>query len=153
MFRMMSETIFSLLNSMPRNYAHITGNPDFSSIEGMIFFFPHNTGTIVVADIAELPTEGIECADKIYGFHIHEGTECTDPGMHFDKFSCEHPQHTGDLPVLFENDGRIWSAFYTKRFRPAEVRCKTVVLHSLPDDFRTSPSGNSGDRIACGVIN
>jgi Cu-Zn family superoxide dismutase len=27
-----------------------------------------------------------------------------------------------------------------------------VVVHAKPDDFRTDPSGNSGDRIACGVL-
>ncbi|BDZ83738.1 hypothetical protein Lac2_18720 [Claveliimonas bilis] len=29
---------------------------------------------------------------------------------------------------------------------------KTVVIHDMPDDFRTQPSGNSGEKIACGQI-
>jgi Cu-Zn family superoxide dismutase len=29
---------------------------------------------------------------------------------------------------------------------------KAVVLHAKPDDYKTQPSGASGDRIACGVI-
>ncbi|MFW5629422.1 MAG: superoxide dismutase family protein [Acetivibrio ethanolgignens] len=29
---------------------------------------------------------------------------------------------------------------------------KTVILHDMPDDFRTQPSGNSGEKIACGEI-
>jgi Cu-Zn family superoxide dismutase len=27
-----------------------------------------------------------------------------------------------------------------------------IVVHALPDDYKTEPSGNSGERIACGVI-
>ncbi|NMB33378.1 MAG: superoxide dismutase family protein, partial [Clostridium sp.] len=41
---------------------------------------------------------------------------------------------------------------YTSRFTPREVVGKTVIIHENPDDFRSQPSGDSGDRIACGVI-
>ena len=41
---------------------------------------------------------------------------------------------------------------YTTRFFPEEVVGKTVVIHDMPDDFRTQPSGNSGEKIACGQI-
>jgi Cu-Zn family superoxide dismutase len=27
-----------------------------------------------------------------------------------------------------------------------------VVVHAKPDDYRTDPAGNAGDRLACGVI-
>lgn len=42
--------------------------------------------------------------------------------------------------------------FYTDRFRPREILGRTLVIHDMPDDFRTQPSGNSGMKIACGLI-
>ena len=41
---------------------------------------------------------------------------------------------------------------YTDRFRPVDVIDKTVIIHDNSDDFKTQPSGNSGNKIACGVI-
>ena len=43
-------------------------------------------------------------------------------------------------------------AVYTDRFYPEDVIGKTVVIHEKPDDFRTQPSGDSGEKIACGKI-
>lgn len=43
-------------------------------------------------------------------------------------------------------------AFHTDRFTPDDVRGRIVIVHDMPDDFRTDPSGDSGKRIACGVI-
>lgn len=42
--------------------------------------------------------------------------------------------------------------FMTDRFTVNEVIGKTVIIHLHPDDFATQPSGNSGEKIACGVI-
>jgi len=35
---------------------------------------------------------------------------------------------------------------------PNDILGKAVVVHAKPDDYKTQPSGNSGDRIACGVV-
>lgn len=40
----------------------------------------------------------------------------------------------------------------TDRFPQPELLEKTVMIHRSPDDFTTQPSGNSGEKIACGVI-
>lgn len=58
----------------------------------------------------------------------------------------------GDLPPLFVGNGRAWGAVLTTRFRVEEVIGRTVIIHSQADDFRTQPAGDSGSRIACGVI-
>ena len=58
----------------------------------------------------------------------------------------------GDLPPLLSDKGTAWMMVYTTRFFPEEVVGKTVVIHDMPDDFRTQPSGNSGEKIACGQI-
>ena len=42
--------------------------------------------------------------------------------------------------------------FITDRFRLRDVIGRSVIIHENPDDYRTQPSGNSGRRIACGVI-
>jgi Cu-Zn family superoxide dismutase len=42
--------------------------------------------------------------------------------------------------------------FYTSRFRVEEVLGRAVVIHMNPDDSVTQPSGNSGKRLACGII-
>ena len=40
----------------------------------------------------------------------------------------------------------------TNRFTVREIIGKTVVIHNMPDDFRSQPAGDSGMKIACGVI-
>lgn len=71
---------------------------------------------------------------------------------HYDPEGCPHPYHAGDMPPLFGNNGFAFSAFITDRFSIREIIDKTVIIHSAPDDFMTQPSGNSGAKIACGVI-
>ncbi|MCH5276026.1 MAG: superoxide dismutase family protein [Lachnospiraceae bacterium] len=156
MHEMLSESIFPVLYSQPEHYAEISGSPEYPQIEGMVLFFRFKKGTIVVADIAGLPGDG----DGVYGFHIHEGFACTgneedafaDAGGHYNPYGKEHPLHAGDMPVLMGNDGRAWSAFYTERFMPGEVAGRAVVIHDMADDFKSQPSGNSGEKIACGII-
>lgn len=95
-----------------------------------------------------------------FGFHIHEGGSCTgdssDPfknaGSHYNPTNAEHPFHAGDMPVLMGNHGMAWSEFYTDRFYPEDVVGKTVIIHDMADDFRSQPSGDAGEKIACGVI-
>ena len=63
-----------------------------------------------------------------------------------------HPYHAGDMPPLFGEKGEAFSVFMTKRFRVDDIIGKTVIIHSMPDDFTTQPAGNSGEKIACGII-
>lgn len=156
MYEMMSEAVCPLLASLPARYARIKGSDKYPKLEGMVFFHRFREGTVVVADIVGLPAT----ESNIFGFHIHEGSACienetdsfADTGGHFNPYEKEHPMHAGDMPVLFANKGRAWSAFYTERFLPGEVATKTVVIHDMPDDFRTNPAGASGEKIACGKI-
>ena len=39
-----------------------------------------------------------------------------------------------------------------KSFYPEDVIGKTVIIHALSDDFKTQPSGDAGEMIACGEI-
>ena len=72
--------------------------------------------------------------------------------MHYNPSGEPHPEHAGDLPPVLNNRGTAWGAIYTDRFYPEEVIGKTVILHDRADDFYTQPSGNSGEKIACGQI-
>ena len=65
---------------------------------------------------------------------------------------CPHPFHAGDFPPLLENNGYAYSKFLTNKFKISEIIGKVIIIHDLPDDFTTQPSGNSGTKIACGVI-
>lgn len=156
MYEMLSEGIYPLLNRQPEHYAQIKGNAENPDINGMVLFYRFRRGTVVVADIMGLPTDGM----NIFGFHIHEGFSCSgnaedafaDTKGHFNPYGVEHPMHAGDMPVLFGNGGKAWLAFFTERFLPGEVTGRTVVIHNMADDFKSQPAGNSGAKIACGVI-
>lgn len=139
-------------------YAKINGSKDYPNIYGNVTFKEKNNGVLVTAEIFGLPYK--ECIQEIYGFHIHEGNSCTgteeepfkDTKGHYNTTKCEHPYHSGDMPPLFGNNGYAYMSFFTTRFKISDIISKTVVIHDRPDDFTTQPSGNSGKKIACGVI-
>jgi Cu-Zn family superoxide dismutase len=75
-----------------------------------------------------------------------------DAGSHWNPDNQPHGNHAGDFPVLFSNNGQAKMKFFTDRFKVRDVIGKTVIIHQSPDDYRTQPSGNSGKRLACGII-
>lgn len=161
MFQPTSYTLLvSLLRQRPRAIARMRGNDEHPTLGGEVLFYESRHGVFVVADIAGLPMSQGECDQRIFGMHIHSGGACdgqgSDPfataGSHYDPRNCPHPQHSGDLPPLFGVGNRAFTAFLTDRFKISEVIGRTVILHDAPDDFTTQPAGNSGARIACGVI-
>jgi superoxide dismutase, Cu-Zn family len=104
-----------------------------------------------------------------YGFHIHEKGDCSSPdfksaGEHFNPTSQPHgnpaspPHHLGDVPNLTSNS--VGRADVNARIEGVtlggggtnDIVGKAFVVHAKPDDYKTQPSGDSGDRIACGVI-
>lgn len=109
-------------------------------------------GVLVTANISHLP----ESDTDIHGFHIHSGSGCEDDfkntSGHFNPENAPHPQHAGDMPPLFSSRGKAYSQFLTNRFKVCDIVGRTVIIHSSPDDFTSQPSGNSGEKIACGVI-
>lgn len=140
--------------------AEIKGKQGYETIRGKVDFYETYEGTIVVAEIYGIPKEAEEETDGFHGFHIHVGASCTgtkeDPflnvGMHYNPTGKLHPEHDGDLPPLLSNNGTAWAAVYTTRFYPEDVVGKTVILHKMSDDFHTQPSGDAGEKIACGEV-
>ncbi len=149
-----------LLQRQPQAAAVISGSDEYPDIYGLVKFYQLRTGVIVYAEISGLPKGSDSCSGMIFGFHIHAGTSCTgnmnDPFAgamsHYDRDKCTHPHHAGDLPPLFGNSGKALSIFLTNRFTVNEIIGRTVIIHDNADDLMTQPSGNSGNKIACGVI-
>ncbi len=144
-----------------RAMAVVNGSADYPDINGTVTFVQKKNGVLVTASISDLPQGSAEsCSSRIFGFHIHEGNSCTgnaqDPfanaKTHYNPYGCAHPFHAGDLPPLFENDGYAYLSVLTNRFSISEIIGRTVIIHDMPDDFTSQPSGNSGTKIACGVI-
>lgn len=148
------------MSTKPYASADIRGSEKYSNIYGKVLFYKTNYGVIVATEINGLPTNEEICKEPIFAFHIHEGDHCTgninDPFAnvmsHYNPKNCIHPYHAGDMPPLFGNNGYAFSMFLTNRFSIDEIIGKAVIIHDRPDDFTTQPSGNAGNKIACGII-
>lgn len=150
----------NLFNKRPHAVARVKGSEQYPNIEGEVWFYQTTYGVMVVTDIEGLPKSDNKCQSPIFAFHIHEGKSCTgnsedpfaDAGMHYNPYDCTHPYHAGDLPPIFGANGYAFSVVLTNRFKLDEVMGRTIIVHSSVDDFVTQPSGNSGTKIACGII-
>lgn len=104
-----------------------------------------------------------------HGYHMHTVGRCEAPkfesaGGHLNPDNRRHGTlaaggaHLGDLPNLqVGSDGTGRSTEIVAGGDAALVSIfdgdgTAVIVHAQPDDYRTDPSGNSGDRIACGVL-
>jgi Cu-Zn family superoxide dismutase len=102
-----------------------------------------------------------------HGFHIHEAGDCSSGDGesakgHFNPTVKPHAMpgrnsHAGDLPTLkAAKNGRAKLDFVLEGVTLApgatSLVGRGIIIHADPDDFKTQPSGNSGARLACGVI-
>ncbi len=103
-----------------------------------------------------------------HGFHVHEQGDCSAPdaasaGGHFNPGKAPHGRpdslvhHAGDLlSVRADASGnvRVDVAMegVTLAPGPTSIVGRSLIVHRDPDDYTTQPSGNSGPRLACGVI-
>lgn len=139
--------------------ANITGSPAFFQVRGKVQFTQRPGGVAVDAHIHGLPLT----PSGFFAFHLHEGI-CGDPGNdpanafpqsggHFNPMNMPHPMHAGDFPPLLETaSGAAYLSFMTTRFTVRQIIGRAVIIHLDPDDFTTQPSGNAGQKIACGVV-
>ena len=147
-----------LKDNKPAAMAWVTGSPMAPYLSGLVKFYetPYG-GVLVEAEVFGLPNMVTHGSTEYYAMHIHEFGDCTgegfpNTGMHYNPANMLHPQHAGDMPPLLSNQGYAWLSFYDKRFTIPEILGRSVIIHQHPDDFHTQPSGNSGDKIGCGVI-
>ncbi len=145
--------------------ARIRGGPLAPKIRGIVVFRAIPGGTEVSVDVSGLPpyrpAQNNNPQVGPHGFHLHENGCCKvgDPaspfdaaGGHWNPGNQPHGNHAGDFPVLFSNHGRAVMSFFTDKFQVADIIDKAVIIHESPDDYRTQPSGDSGRRLACGII-
>ncbi|MDD6571656.1 MAG: superoxide dismutase family protein [Thermoflexaceae bacterium] len=150
-------TFINLLErNRPQAMAWIRGNEANPGLSGLVKFYATSYGGVLVeAEIFGLPDKKEHSSD-FYAFHIHEDGDCLDNfahvGSHYNPGKTEHPQHAGDLIPLLSNQGYAWVSFYDKRFTIPEIIGRAVIIHGHRDDFTTQPSGDSGEKIGCGII-
>jgi superoxide dismutase, Cu-Zn family len=147
----------------PHAVAHmkmLDGNP-----AGTVEFAQTNHGVLVTFDLHGLPPGG-------HGIHVHTSGNCdaktkfTSAGPHFSPepknhgFMTKGGPHPGDLPNQFAAaDGTLRASTLTNMFALGNGKKSifdrdgaSIVVHAKADDYASQPAGNSGDRIACGVI-
>ena len=138
----------------PDAVAEIRGGMEAPQLSGCVEFYQENRCVLIEARISGLP---MESETGFFGFHIHQGESCSGTdfsgtGSHYNPMDQMHPVHAGDLPPLLVCRGIAYLSVKTDRFSVDEIIGRTVVIHSDPDDFHSQPAGNSGKKIACGVI-
>lgn len=129
-------------------------------VTGTVVFTVVDGGVRVVADL-----EGLTPGD--HGFHVHEFGDCSAPdgssaGGHFNPTKKQHggpdseERHVGDFGnITADANGK---AHYDrvdtviKLSGENSIVGHSVVVHEKADDLVTQPTGNSGARVACGVI-
>jgi len=102
-----------------------------------------------------------------HGFHIHEAGDCSAPDGssakgHFNPTHKDHggpdaqDRHEGDLGNLNADANGV--ANYKRKDKVVQLSGdntiigRSVIVHGGKDDYKTQPTGNSGARVACGVI-
>ncbi|HSB72778.1 MAG TPA: superoxide dismutase family protein [Candidatus Methylomirabilis sp.] len=132
---------------------------------GRVRLWESADGVRILARVRELPPGQ-------HGIHLHAIGKCDPPdfstaGGHFNPAGRQHGlknpggPHAGDLPNLdIAADGRGGLDHVTRLVTLAPgptslfgPQGTAVVIHANPDDAVTDPSGSSGGRIACGVLN
>jgi Cu-Zn family superoxide dismutase len=133
---------------------------------GSASFSPDDNGVKIVLDLHGIPP-------GVHGIHIHEAGKCEGPkfttaGGHLNPDHKEHGKlnpngpHAGDMDnITVGADGTAHVEIVAQGVRYSDASepnsifhagGSALVIHAREDDMKTNPSGNSGDRIACGVI-
>ena len=142
--------LLKLSNAAPSAMATVKGGESYPDICGKVQFYNFDDACVVTCLLHSLP----KTSTNFFGFHLHQNGDCSEnfssAGEHYGENA--HPNHKGDLPVIFSCDGNAILVTATNRFKVSEIIGRSVIIHESPDDFTSQPSGNSGKRIASGVI-
>lgn len=132
-----------------------------SNVTGNVWFTQEGDHVVVRVKASGLSPS------REHGFHVHEKGNCSSPdassaGEHFNPTDKPHgppgaEHHAGDMPSLkADAAGNVTTSFDVKGVLlgtgATDLMGKALVIHDDPDDYASQPSGNSGKRVACGVI-
>jgi superoxide dismutase, Cu-Zn family len=131
---------------------------------GTVTLLPKGSGVALKLQLHDLPFGE-------HAIHFHQNPKCDAPdfksaGPHFNpdskKHGLENPDghHAGDMLNFTVNmkgkaNVSIENKDVTLTDGPHSLFTNggtAIVIHAKADDMKTDPSGNSGDRIACGVV-
>jgi len=121
-----------------------------------------------VADGVQIQAEITSLSPGNHGFHVHEFGDCsaadlTSAGAHFNPTNKPHAgpdtvdRHVGDMGnVEADASGAAKLEYVDHEISltndQRSVIGRSVVVHAKADDLKSQPAGDSGARIACGVI-
>ena len=130
---------------------------------GEVLLWDQGTGVALQLKLHDL-------SPGVHAVHFHQLPKCEGPdfksaGGHFNpekkKHGFDNPEghHAGDMKNFTVDakgkaSARLEDADVTLKAGPHSLMSDgaAIVVHAKADDYKTDPSGNSGDRIACGVI-
>ena len=135
-----------------------------SSVSGTVQFFPLADGGVRIQG----RVEGL-APNSEHGFHIHEKGDCSSgdglsAGGHFNPTQQPHGKpdansahHLGDLPSLDADPQGVVTFDFVRKDITLDrgsngILGRALIVHNDPDDYTTQPTGNSGARLACAVI-
>jgi superoxide dismutase, Cu-Zn family len=133
-----------------------------NAVTGTVTFTQHGSDHVTV--VAKV--DGLK-PGQAHGFHLHEKGDCSSgdgmsAGGHFNPTGQPHgPQggahHAGDMPSLKADaagHAELQAELHgvTVAAGPTSVVGHGVIVHAGPDDYVTQPTGNSGARLACGIV-
>ncbi len=132
-----------------------------NAVKGVVVFESAAGGVKVTGVVG-----GLEPGSK-HGFHVHQFGDCSAPdassaGDHYSPAKSEHggitaPRHAGDLGNI-EADAKGIAAVdvtvpnVSTTGGTAPLVGRGLIVHAKADDLKTQPTGDSGARIACGVL-
>lgn len=132
-----------------------------SEVTGSFDFIQRGEVLVIQGEVSGL------APSSVHGFHVHEKGDCSSPdgmsaGAHFNPGGQAHgnpdagPHHAGDLSNLASDGNGVAVVKSESRVLSidgsAAIVGRALIVHAGPDDYTTQPTGNSGARLACGVI-
>jgi len=134
-----------------------------SLVSGKIALMPMNGGVHFTGEVGGL------APNSVHGIHVHEKGDCSavdasSAGGHFNPATQPHGKvgpgahHAGDMDNITANaDGVARVDMHLQGVTMGsgasnDVIGRALVVHAAPDDYRSQPAGNSGARVACGVV-